>query len=328
MTFKEFFLRFRDVERIYVSPNISLLRHSFYLIDWFFSYLIHGASISDYFAYGFYKMKNNGRREYVTYGRHKRIQKICNNEKYINIFRNKILFNNYFSGMIGREWLDVDIIDEYHFRKFFEQHSFVFVKDINGYCGKGVFKYESLKCDIPVLYRSFKYDKHSHFILEEPISQVLELSDFHPWSINTIRIVTLFDDINDKVHIMAARFRIGNEYNSIDNFHAHGLCANIDVDTGIINSSGYDKLGHKYVLHPITQKQIVGFKIPYWNECKDFVSLIARIIPEVRYVGWDIVIQDNGQFSLIEGNDNADHDIQQMFAPGLWKQYKSIIKYF
>lgn len=327
MTINSFIKRFSEMECCYVSDNISFVKHCYFLLDWFFAYVIHGASISDYFAYGFYKLRHNGRSEYITYARHKRIQKICNDKKYIKIYRNKILFNNHFSSMIGRDWLDVNNIDEYHFCKFFQKHSFVFVKDINGYCGKGISKYESSKCDAHVLFKSLTHDERTHYILEEPITQIMELSEFHPWSINTIRIVTLFDDTNDKVHIMAARFRIGNEYNNIDNFHAHGLCANIDVNTGIIYSAGYDKLGRRYVLHPITQKQIVGFKIPYWDECKEFVSKIAKFVPEVRYVGWDIVIQDNGRFTLIEGNDNADHDIQQMFAPGLWVKYKSIIKH-
>lgn len=52
----------------------------------------------------------------------------------------------------------------------------------------------------------------------------------------------------------------------------------------------------------------------------------ARHIPTVRYVGWDIVLLEGGKFLLIEGNDNADHDFQQLHYRGLWKEYKKMLK--
>lgn len=163
--------------------------------------------------------------------------------------------------------------------------------------------------------------------MEEQISQIQDLAEFHPWSINTIRIVTLYDTVKDTVHIMSARLRIGNKKNSVDNFHFYGIGANINIETGLIDSVGYDAYNKTYLVHPITKKQIIGFQMPYWNECKDFAVNVAKRIPTVRYIGWDIVMQENGHFVLIEGNDNADHDFQQLHYMGLWKQYKSVLKY-
>ena len=68
-----FFSRFQEVRDIYIGKALSLSRKLFYYIDWLFAYLIHGASISDYFAYGFYKLRHNGRAEYITCRRHKMI---------------------------------------------------------------------------------------------------------------------------------------------------------------------------------------------------------------------------------------------------------------
>ena len=53
---------------------------------------------------------------------------------------------------------------------------------------------------------------------------------------------------------------------------------------------------------------------------------MARRLPTVRYIGWDVVIRNDGSCILIEGNDNADHDIQQVHNCGLWKQYKFVMK--
>ena len=72
--------------------------------------------------------------------------------------------------------------------------------------------------------------------------------------------------------------------------------------------------------------KIIGFQIPYWEECKRFIEKTARVTPEVRYVGWDVVLLQDGNFALIEANDNADHDGQQIHYRGMWKDYKDILK--
>lgn len=124
---------------------------------------------------------------------------------------------------------------------------------------------------------------------------------------------------------MNARIRMGNNKNNVDNFHFQGIGANIDIQSGVINSLGYDMFDNTYICHPLTGKQIVGFQIPCWEECKLFVEKAARMIPTVRYIGWDVVIGVNGNFSLIEANDNADHDFQQLYNKGLWKEYRKVL---
>lgn len=61
------------------------------------------------------------------------------------------------------------------------------------------------------MYDELVSDVNSHYIAEEQITQIRELADFHPWSINTIRIVTVYDTKNNEVHIMNARLRMGNK---------------------------------------------------------------------------------------------------------------------
>ena len=83
--------------------------------------------------------------------------------------------------------------------------------------------------------------------------------------------------------------------------------------------------GFQFVLK-INGKQIIGFKILEWEKCKHFIENAARRMPTVRYVGWDLVIRPDGEMCLIEANDNADHDFQQLHNKGLWKEYKDILK--
>lgn len=55
---------------------------------------------------------------------------------------------------------------------------------------------------------------------------------------------------------------------------------NVDTDTGIVYTAGFDESGNRYVTHPNSGVPIVGFQIPRWNEAK---SLAIRM--RLKYEG-------------------------------------------
>lgn len=298
-----------------------------YFADYCISYIVYGTSLNDYFAFGFYKLRPNGRNEYITYRRYHKILNKCNKKEYLKFFRDKSLFNQRYKKYLHRETKDVSQMTEEQFVGFVEEHKEVFVKEVRGFRGKSVWFYQSCEIDAKALCRQLKEDQDRHYIVESKLIQCEALSSFHPASVNSIRIVTVYDNDADVVHLMFAKIRIGNNGAHLDNTHAGGISGNIDLETGVINTPGYGVLDKKeYIYHPITGKQIIGAKIPYWEECKKFVEEVARVTPEIRYVGWDIVILPDGDFALIEANDNADHDGQQIHYKGMWPEYKKLLK--
>jgi len=327
MSPKYLYSRFFQMKAAYIGKT-SFARTCSLAIDWVINAIVYGASISDYFGYGFYKLKHIGKQEYITYRRYHKIMKKANNQDDIDICRSKIHFNNYFSDLLGREWLDTKKASPKDIQNFAERHTYFFLKEILSFRGIGVQRIESKGLDIPSFLAKCNSDPKAHYIIEEPLKEIENIQEFHPWSINTIRIVTLYDTKNDSVHFMNARLRMGNNKNNVDNFHFDGIGANIDVETGIINGVGYDTHNNTYLKHPLTGKQIIGFQIPFWEECKEFIEKAARRMPTVRYVGWDLVVKPDGSMCLIEANDNADHDFQQLHNKGLWKEYLQIIKNF
>lgn len=324
---KYFFKRFRSVRDAHLG-NVSSWKKPLYYADYFMSFIFNGASINDYFAYKFFQLRHNGRNEYITFRKYHRILNTCNPDKdAIDICRDKIKFNTYFSKYLGRKWLDVNNSSYEDFKKFLENiGDVVFVKAIDGYRGIGVKCYNVKDLDFKMLYDELRNNMESRFILEEKINQTGALSEFHKWSINTIRIVTVYDKKHDKVNIMSANIRFGRSHDSRDNLHSGGIAVQIDIKSGIVNSVGFDSNNYHYLSHPDSNKQFIGFKVPYWDECKNFIEEIARQLPTVGYVGWDIVSKGDGSFVLIEGNDNADHDIQQLNNKGMWQEYKEVLK--
>lgn len=325
MNLKYLISRFKQMKHDYIGKT-SCIMTCWYIIDYALSLLIYGASISDYFAYGFYKLRPSGRNEYITFKRYHKIMRVANKKEDIRLCRNKLDFNKHFSDFLGREWIDTKVATREELLQFIHKHPIFFTKDVLGFRGDGVKRIDSSNIEINTFLDDLIAQKDTHYILDEPLTEIKVLKELHPWSINTLRIVTFYDSKHDQVHYMNARIRIGNKKNNVDNFHYDGIGANIDIATGIITSLGYDTHNNTYITHPITEKQILGLQIPMWKECIQYIEKAVRHIPTVRYIGWDLVIQEDGKLCLIEANDNADHDFQQLHNKGLWKEYSRLIQ--
>ena len=179
---------------------------------------------------------------------------------------------------------------------------------LHGACGKGIQKIKPKEWnDKQELYNHLK--KNGTTVLEEAVIQHDKLNELHPTSVNTCRIVSILKD-DGNVDIVTAYLRIGNGMH-VDNFNSGGMVVPINVETGIIEYPALDKVGSLYEIHPMTNTRIVGFKIPLWNQAKDLVKNLGKVVPEVRLVGWDIAITNKGPV-VIEANDFPGHDIYQL----------------
>ena len=165
---------------------------------------------------------------------------------------------------------------------------------------KGVEIIDSTDKKIYDLYNELYNNKQ--ILVEEIAVQCKKISDLHPDSINTLRVVTL------KGMVVTALLRIGNNHNNVDNFNHEGLCVPIDIEDGIVKYQAIDKKGNLYDKHPITKKEIVGFKVPKWNEVKKICEQAALEIPQVGYIGWDVCVTKD-DICFIEANEFPGHDL-------------------
>ena len=144
-------------------------------------------------------------------------------------------------------------------------------------------------------------------MIEEVAKQHRVIDKIYPYSINTLRVVTL------NHHVVNAFIRIGNLYNVVDNFNHGGLAAKIDIKTGEIISNAVDKKGDVYYTHPITGEPIAGVKIPMWDEVVNLCLEACNVTKELGYVGWDVCVGVDKPF-LIEANEFPGNDIYQLPA--------------
>ena len=191
------------------------------------------------------------------------------------------------------------------FQEFAANHPRLFIKRAVSWGGEGA--YISDVSSLTKMQTEWaKLD--SNCVIEEYLENCASIKRLYPGCLNTIKVVTLW--INGKAEIQTAMFRMGNN-TEVDNVHMGGLCALVDIDSGVVVTKALDNRFRQYVFHPISGEQIIGFVIPMWDEVKDLAIKAAAVTPEMRYSSWDIAVTENGPV-LIEGNWDAEFYPEQM----------------
>lgn len=313
---------FQDIY-INIDPHASTWKKLKITADFLWEKYRYDIELIDYIQYRFYYKKREERDSFITHGKLVKIIKICNDPNSRKFFDQKPLFNEHFQEYIGRKWLDVTKCSKNTVKKFLNEQGKIFTKCPDGMFGKGIQVIESKSVQN---FDSF-YEKalKQKLLLEEVLTQHKELAEFNESSVNSFRIVTLVC-ANGSVKVMAGVLRLGRKGKFADNFHHHGIASLVDVQTGIVCTVGVDRNWNRFVVHPDSGKPIVGLKVPQWDNIVDTVKKAAIVHPEVRYVGWDVTIKEDGTIVLIEGNPGADPDVTQIEDQiGKWPLYKPLL---
>lgn len=64
---------------------------------------------------------------------------------------------------------------------------------------------------------------------------------------------------------------------------------------------------------------------PNWQQVVDGCIAAHKLLPQCRYIAWDVAITDNG-IELIEGNHDGDYDMLEFFGEhGYWPMLKQYL---
>lgn len=276
-------------------------------IDMIYCGFKYQAGYMDYYLFEMNKLNNSQRKTIMTRGKNNALIKKYNDPNFIHFFDNKGEFNNKFIDFIKRDWIVLTKENYDEFKSFLSNKDEIICKPLTGSCGKGI---EKLKVGE---YKN-KKDLYNYLInnnlllIEEVIKQHDVMNKLNPSSINTIRIVTINNGTESEV--VVAYLRIGNG-KFVDNFNSGGMVVPINEKVGEINYPALDKSNNLFYKHPTTNTDIVGFKIPFWNEVLEYTLALSKVIKEVGMVGWDIAISTDGP-TIVEGNNYPGHDIYQL----------------
>ncbi len=269
----------------------------------------YNAGYIDYKIAEMYRLNDAQRKTQITRGISNNIVARMNDKKFWHFFDNKNEFNQLFAEQVKRGWINLSTADEKQFAEFLKGRGDIICKPIDGSSGQGIFACKPDEYGDPhALYEKLKAANIG--IVEDKIIQHEAISKLCPTSVNTIRVATLLGD--KKQGIVYASIRIGNG-KVMDNVDCGGMAAPIDLDTGVICGVGANKAGETYEFHPMTGTRIPGKQIPYWEEVKAMCLAAMKVVPQVRFVAWDVAITPDGPV-FIEGNSFPSHAIPQFAA--------------
>ena len=269
----------------------------------------YGAGYVDYKIAQMYRLNAAQRATQITRGVSNAIVRRMNDRAYWHFFDDKSQFNTLFADQVRRAWLNLKDADAASFRAFLVGKGPLICKPLDGSSGQGILKITPDQYARPdALYASLR--SAGIGIVEECVVQHEALAALCPTSVNTLRIATMLGD--KKQGVVYAYLRIGNG-KVMDNVDCGGMAAPVDLKTGVLCGVGANKAGDAFERHPMTGARIPGTAIPYWQEAVAMCLEASRVVPQVRFVAWDVAITPDGPV-FIEGNSFPSHAIPQFAA--------------
>lgn len=154
--------------------------------------------------------------------------------------------------------------------------------------------------------------RNKTFVVQEIVKQHNVLSQFSKKSVNTIRTYSLFWD--NKITILGSCLRASTSDLLVDNFCSGGFFVPIN-EIGELREYGITHSRQK--INNINGILFKGIKIPGYSKMIDIIKKQHLKFPQVRFIGWDFAIDENGEPVFIEFNlSQCDPELLQIVADG------------
>lgn len=269
------------------------------VVDMLFSAGFRQVGFQDYIDYDFAILTRRERATFMTHPFSNQLSQRFDHPDFRHLFQDKIEFDRAFSEHLHREWMVVEPDNADEVRAFTERHGTIVTKEPIGQAGTGVHRYHAADVDDWTAFHHGLHDR-GELLIEEVIVQHPDLAAVCPGTVNTTRVTAFFD--GERTHILAIAQKFGRGAVS-DQMSFGGFYTMLD-DDGRAVGPGYDSHGHVHITHPDSGFRIADFQLPMMAEVVAFVDRVARVVPQVQYVGWDIVVTPTGPV-LVEGNWGA-----------------------
>jgi len=298
---------------------------------------LYGSNVMDYFTFRFGQRSHAEKVEYVTwYGRFVYMA-FLNRDRDVHLLDNKFEAYRLLKPFYKREailvggWADFEA-----FCDFVGRHGRVFVKPVNLELAEGVHRlvvesgddlrtvFESLLEEAAGLGCEDVTRPVEHkLILEEELVQSEDMAQFNPQEMSVLRVTTVL--VKGKVHFFYPIFRMmcGDGEERKGEFYSYD--ALIDAESGEVVTPGIDSRG-EVEIHPVTGMKIKGYRMPQWEELKAMLEEAARMLPGLRYIGWDVAHTDRG-WCIIEGNTNGEFFFQMCVGHGVKREFEDLIAF-
>ena len=271
-------------------------------IDYVISNICYKFSALDYYVIGNgYTLSRYEKKRFFTEKRACWLWNKVNDSNYIHFLRNKVDALEFFKDFVSRRWLYAPKSSFSEFMDFVNKTPVFIAKPVRGREGKGIEKHFSSGVSEEGLKAVYDQLVSKDMLLEECLKAHDDIY-LGTIALSTFRLYTMIDR-KGIVHVLKAKYRVGTG-DAITDTATGCVAYPISIEYGVIEGPGINEVlnSKNYFYHPGCDKLVVGMKIPMWDRVLEVVTEAAKKIPQIRYIGWDIAITNDG-VELIEGNN-------------------------
>jgi len=292
--------------------------------------------------------------QFVGWRRRLYQQSLVNDERYLAIAFDKIIFQNLIEAfglpipkiklVFSPEFRNVGAIPTFsnseHFIDFLRSFEGfpIFGKPVDGFHGRNVFGLEGYDSEIDsfrlsngntlsadcLMHDVIPAEKYG-YLFQEKLTQHPELRAIAGNAISSLRIWTLLRETGPEIY--RCIWRVANGNNMYDNSRHNSRHGSIGNPFGTMNPKTGEVLKQFLELgfweqeithHPDTGAPLTGFNMPLWDDVVDLVKSATQCLPGLRMQAWDIAITPDGP-SIVELSLPGDIDsLQAAFRQGHW----------
>ena len=306
-TLKHWKNRVRSVYRMLKPLADSKFDFCVLTVDYLYCRLRFRVTQEEYYRFGFYDFSNHYRKKFLVKHHKKKYLRV--QTKFFTL--SKFLFYKRIPDLYHRDIILAPHCGQDAFLAFVRKHPKIIVKPDTGSAGLGIQVYENLDDDAAIsLFSEFK--KETPMICEEYVRQHDAMQKFNPYTVNTIRFLSVL--VDGKAEVVAANLKSGTSADAIvDNVNTGGFGAEVDIPTGIVNAFGMAADFTRFTHHPVSGVPILGFQVPNWDAAIDLVKQAHNRLPQCLFFAWDIAITPDGA-DIIEANSSPSDQITQAAA--------------
>lgn len=271
------------------------------------NFLVRGSGYTDYFRGNYIEISKAEKDTFVTAKKFYKILAYLNDDRYIVLLNDKLVFNRFFNEYLKRDYLNLRECGREALKSFLSGKEVVFAKEPNGEGGHGISKIVVADIDnTDSLYDELI--KKNQLLVEEAIIQSDDLNEINPNCVCSFRIITIYKD--GKAHLVNNALRINQDESTVIGC-TNDLYLALGAD-GRIDGNVIDDYGKVYDSHPLTGKKFSEVKINGVKEAFDMCLEAHKRIPQVRYIGWDIAFSTKGPV-MVEGNEYPGFGLVQHY---------------
>lgn len=304
-----------------------------------YDYWVYGCTIDEEFYLGLVHKSDEEKRQYmVRQMRHNYVRHLNWNAgpDRVQQLEDKYRLYQRLKPYYKRDMIEIrDSSDYDSFAAFAEKHPVFVVKPADFSFGIGVHKIsmadyngdyraamEGILSEGTAIHKKHP-SKVSKMVLEELIEQDESLAVLHRDSVNVIRVTTV-RAADGRLCFYHPWIKVGINGSFVATAVQEGFVAEIDPESGVVISDGYQETGSIYKLHPNTGIKIRGFQVPRWNELLTEMQEIMAELPEYGYIGWDMALTPEG-WCIIEGNYSGEFMFQLINNRGYREDFEQLI---